>query len=169
VAEVDTAGRAVRLTDGSPGSGHDHDHGSEHGHEHGSGYGDGESEEQPVIEIDAARHPFLRRWDQRPSSRREDLELRDGALVIEEGRWIGLEDGIEVFFAPDSDYRSGDAWIAPARTLDGDVDWPRDEEGAALLLPPRSPQVHLAPLAWVAADGQVTDLRRSFGPLAAFG
>lgn len=168
VVEVDAAGRAVRLVEGSDS---DDDEVSASGSGFGSGsgsHGDDDDDDDDVIVIDPDRHPFLRRWDHRGSGKRGAPELDDGALVIEEGRWLDVEDGIEIWFAPGGSYRGGASWNAAARTLDGDVEWPRDEDGTALLRPPSYPQVHLAPLAWVDAAGQVIDLRRTFAPLAGF-
>ncbi|WP_420227250.1 DUF6519 domain-containing protein [Pigmentiphaga litoralis] len=69
---------------------------------------------------DLSAHPLLRRWEQRP----------DGAahvLPIEPGRWIELEEGVEIRFAA-GEWRPGDAWQIPARTITGDVEWPRDPD-----------------------------------------
>ena len=103
----------------------------------------------------------------RGTGARGELALAGGALRIEEGRWIAVEAGVEIYFAPGGRYRTGDYWLAAARTLDGDVEWPRDDAGTPLLAPPHGPAVHHAPLAWIAADQTVTDLRATFRPLAA--
>ncbi|MCO1577847.1 DUF6519 domain-containing protein [Crossiella sp. SN42] len=101
------------------------------------------------------RHAFLRRWDQ-----------RGDAIRIEEGRWLDLEDGVQVWFATGGRYRGGDYWLIPARTLSGEVEWPRDERGAPLLQDPHGIRRHYAPLAWIPAGNQLTDLRLTFPPLA---
>jgi hypothetical protein len=59
---------------------------------------------------------LVRRWD------------APGALPITAGQWIDLEDGVQVQFTT-GDYRTGDYWLIPARSLTGDVDWPRDSKG----------------------------------------
>ncbi len=106
-------------------------------------------------------HPLLRRWDQ-----------RSGAIPVEEGTWVDLEDGVQVLFAPPADvaanrphrYRTGDYWTIPARVATGDVEWPQDGEEPASL-PPHGVLHHYAPLAvatFSAAGGaaSVDDTRR---------
>jgi hypothetical protein len=53
----------------------------------------------------------------------------------------------------------------PARTVTGTVEWPRDEHGIPLLLPPAGPRVGYAPLAWVTGE-QPVDLWMAFPILA---
>jgi hypothetical protein len=115
----------------------------------------------------AARHPLLRRWDHRTPSGRGAPQLDEGAIRFEEGTWFELEDGVEVWFRPGGEYRTGDYWLIPARTLTGDVEWPRDGTGRALQKPPDGVRYHYAPLAWISGDGDVADLRRVFRPLTA--
>jgi hypothetical protein len=99
------------------------------------------------------RHPYLRRWD--------------GTEPVGEGRWIDLEDGVQVWFAPDGEYRAGDYWLVPARSLTGDVEWPRDASGRPLLEPPAGITYYYAPLAWITGrDHKPLDLREQFTPLA---
>ena len=62
----------------------------------------------------AGPQPTVRRWD--------------GTATVEMGKFLGLEDGVEVEFAA-GDYRTGDYWLIPARTLTGSVEWPRDSAG----------------------------------------
>jgi hypothetical protein len=75
---------------------------------------------------DPARHPLLRRWDQNEA---KNGSLVDGALALEEDRWIGLENGVEVFFMPGGEYHPGDYWVIPARTLTGGIEWPQGKNG----------------------------------------
>ncbi|MER7049215.1 DUF6519 domain-containing protein [Streptomyces jumonjinensis] len=113
------------------------------------------------------RHPFLRRWDHRPAARRAGgAGARHGALRIEEGRWLPLEDGVLIWFEPGATYRPGDFWTVAARTATGDVEWPADSARRPLLRSPFGVEVHYAPLAWVLGEGSVSDLRMAFGPLA---
>ncbi|MBP2477032.1 hypothetical protein JOF53_005904 [Crossiella equi] len=100
-------------------------------------------------------HPLLRRWDQ-----------RGPAQDLVEGRWLDLEDGIQVWFGTGGTYRVGDHWTIPARTLTGEVEWPVDPKGDPLLQTTHGIHHHCAPLAWVTAAGQLTDLRLAFGGLA---
>ncbi|MER7081862.1 hypothetical protein SAMN02982929_02417 [Saccharopolyspora kobensis] len=110
---------------------------------------------EPAVPHRPELHPFLRRWDHRGS--------RGGAVPVEEGRWIPVEDGVEIFFhRAESEYRSGDHWIVPARTATGDVEWPTDPAGRPLLRPPLGVVEHCAPLAWVTGE-QVVDMRLTFG------
>ncbi|MEV7084823.1 DUF6519 domain-containing protein [Streptomyces sp. NPDC093085] len=111
-------------------------------------------------------HPFLRRWDHRPAQHRPGSAGTGGALRIEEGGWLPLEDGVHVYFEPGRTYRSGDYWTVPARTATGDVEWPTDAARRPLLRSPHGIATHYAPLAWVAGEGSVTDLRMVFGPLS---
>lgn len=111
---------------------------------------------------DAALHPLVRRWDHQPPKKKD-------AIPLLENVWIPLEDGVEVrFSAPPGDtaarYRTGDHWLIPARTVPGDVLWPRDA-GTPRPLPPHGVDYHYAPLAYVpAGDGEPADLRLTFRP-----
>ncbi|MEU5213468.1 DUF6519 domain-containing protein [Streptomyces sp. NPDC020742] len=145
VEEVDLPGRRVRLSDEPP----------------------------PGVGRRPELHPFLRRWDHQEGSRRTVRHgaapgrLRHGALPVEEGAWLPLEDGVEVYFAPGGHYRTGDFWLVPARTATGGVEWPMDPARRPLLEPPAGIAVHHAPLAWIAGEGTEPDLRLAFRPLAA--
>ncbi|MER6996206.1 DUF6519 domain-containing protein [Streptomyces sp. NPDC000410] len=129
------------------------------------------AEPDPSVGRRPELHPFLRRWDHRGGTRRAGgakgaAKLRGGALRIEEGGWLPLEDGVLVHFEPGRTYRSGDYWIVAARTATGDVEWPTDAARRPLLRAPHGIEVHYAPLAWVFGEGSISDLRLSFGPLA---
>lgn len=119
---------------------------------------------------------LLRRWDHKAGDKRiGGLELKDGAALIKErtgssGNWLVLEDGVQIQFEPNGNYRTGDYWLIPARTATGDVEWP-GEVGEPEALPPHGIEHYYAPLARinVAVNGDVTvaaDLRRKFDPLA---
>ncbi|GGX24902.1 hypothetical protein GCM10007242_35560 [Pigmentiphaga litoralis] len=69
---------------------------------------------------DLSAHPLLRRWEQRPADSAQ-------VLPVQTGRWIELEEGVEIRFAP-GQWRPGDYWQIPARTITGDVEWPRDPD-----------------------------------------
>lgn len=134
-------------------------------------------------------HPILRRWDHgrrrsTPAALNTQVDGRprtanDRALVLEEGRWLALEDGVEIWFeaggaAVAQRYRSGDFWLVPARTATGDVLWPRGADEARLPLPqpPHGVEHHFAPLgvATVDVNGVVTvagDPRLTFKSLVA--
>lgn len=104
-------------------------------------------------DYDAARasasHPLLRRWDHRAGDPRlGGLTLRQGAATVQEGRWLTLENGVQIWFNPGGTYCLGDSWLIPARTATGDVEWP-GAEGAPELVPCRRVEHAYAPLALV--------------------
>ena len=104
-----------------------------------------------------ALHPLLRRWDAALAS-------------VTEGGWLDLEAGVQVQFpgsggSEPAQYRSGDYWLIPARTVLADVIWPQDDAGPQAL-PPADIAYHYAPLAFVPPGG--TDpsvVRKTFGPV----
>ncbi len=130
IASIDYEGRAVTLSDAIP----------------------------DATGSQSALHPMLRRWDHTsPTSYDSDrLTMEsDGALPLIEGKWITLEDGVQVQFkSPQQDgpvgYRSGNYWMIPARTVTGDVEWPQGPTGP-LFEPPRGVRYHYALLATVKA------------------
>ncbi|MEV0898905.1 DUF6519 domain-containing protein [Actinoplanes sp. NPDC049802] len=118
------------------------------------------AEPDPGVARRPELHPYLRRWDHTGDN-------PGGVPQVEEGRWLPLEDGVEVYFAAgDFDYAPGDHWLIPARTATGDVEWARDASGRPLLSEPSGIAVAHAPLAWITGPGEQTDLRLLFGPLA---
>ncbi|MFB4421144.1 DUF6519 domain-containing protein [Streptomyces sp. QL37] len=148
IEEIDLPGRRVRLSE----------------------------EPHPSVGRRPGLHPYLRRWDQRPGTRHGGgpgrtkqgaAKLRNGAVRVEEGGWLPLEDGVFVYFERGRTYRSGDYWTVPARTATGGVEWPTDAARRPLLRSPEGIRVHYAPLAWVLGEGSVADLRMTFAPLAA--
>jgi Family of unknown function (DUF6519) len=113
-------------------------------------------------DFDLARHPLLRRWDQRPGG----PATSQGIPVREADRkWYELEDGVQIRFdTPDAYYEHGDYWLIPARTGTGLL-WPQSQDGrpVPLALPPNGPTRYLAPLALVHhPPGEPTDLRTLF-------
>lgn len=128
----------------------------------------------------AAWHVFLRRWDHKriePAGSGGALPTPapDGALFVEEDRWLALEKGVQVRFVKASAgeahaYRSGDYWVIPARVVTQDVEWPHDVMLNPQPLPPRGVEHAFAPLAVVmlnaGGDVRAFDLRRLFKPLA---
>ena len=78
-----------------------------------------------------ALHPLLRRWDA-------------ALATVTEGGWLDLEAGVQVQFpgsggAEPAQYRSGDYWLIPARTVLADVIWPQGDAGPQALPRPASP------------------------------
>jgi hypothetical protein len=114
----------------------------------------------------AAVHAQLRRWDYRreptsaaTSSRPQSAN--DGALIVEEGKPLTLEDGVQITFSPAPVgapyyYRSGDYWLIPARVATGDVEW----RGPPA--PPRGVTHHYAPLGIINVTDAAVSLTKSF-------
>ncbi len=116
-------------------------------------------DEVPLTMADFPVNPIVRRWD--------------GTGTLEPGTWVELEDGVFVEFAegpsPTTSFRTGDYWTIPARTLAGQVEWPRSG-GVPRFEVRQGPWSHTAPLAIVSVDDQgvwsgVRDCRRLFPPL----
>jgi hypothetical protein len=108
--------------------------------------------------VDLRRHPRLRRWDH---GRLTDERLDDGAVLVREGEWLELEDGVAVWFTQGGDYLAGDHWQIPARTATADVDWPRGS-GVPEPRPPRGTRHHHAPLGLIAVAGPSVAVERSY-------
>ncbi|MDC8757000.1 DUF6519 domain-containing protein [Janthinobacterium fluminis] len=105
-----------------------------------------------------ARHPLLRRWDQRLDAAAAKLAEGGAPLVQVDatpaGLWLKLEDGIQVRFQAGEQYHTGDYWLIPARSGSGDIEWPRQPD-------PAHPDTTLP--AWVGARG----VAHGYAPLAA--
>ncbi|HSS50920.1 MAG TPA: DUF6519 domain-containing protein [Thermoanaerobaculia bacterium] len=120
------------------------------------------------------KHPLLRRWDY-GRSKNGPKPAEDGALPIQEGTDVLLEDGVQISFQPADPahfYRAGDYWLIPARTATGDVEWPQvpdppppGQSPGPATLPPFGVLHRYAPLALVLAGGEVKDRRSSFKPM----
>jgi hypothetical protein len=116
----------------------------------------------PALVADPARHRLLRRWDQRNAN-------EGGVIPVVEKNtaddWIELENGIQIQFQPTPagglahQYRTGDYWLIPARTVTGDVEWP-GTVGNPKALPPHGVEHHYAPLAIFPVAGDLLDCRR---------
>jgi hypothetical protein len=152
-----------------------------------------------ILGSDETLHPLLRRWDQTAGDSAEGgLTLdNDNAAFVQEGVWLTLEDGVQIRFqpadpvasasgppnSPVNQYLTGDYWLIPARTVTGDVEWPKvtdahgipetDAQGNIIpvALPPHGITHYCAPLAIISvgADGSVSLVRQcrsSFPPSA---
>ena len=118
----------------------------------------------PAHNVDLSKHPLLRRWDQTGQTRYE------GAVPVEEGKWIDLEDGIQIQFTKPENgqnqppwYQSGSWWWIPARNITGDVEWPQENNEPAALHAMDAGDRY-APLALLGnvEDNSITDYRRKF-------
>jgi hypothetical protein len=120
-------------------------------------------------------NPLLRRWDQQAVGKSDHAITLDntGTAMIREGKWLTLEDGIQIWFQPGDSknpatYRPGDYWLIPARTTTGNVEWPR-KNNEPMPLSPHGVEHHYAPLALITLGGDndiqvknITDLRYKF-------
>jgi hypothetical protein len=127
--------------------------------------------DEPRAGHDDKKHPFLRRWDQQQGTAKGSDLLVAGAVKIDEGKPLDLEDGIQIHFkAANAIYRRGDYWLIPARST-GDIEWPLDKDDKPEPQPPHGVEHHYAPLAIVVALAggtalAVTDLRHRIEPVA---
>jgi hypothetical protein len=104
-------------------------------------------------------NPKVRRWDQ---TENDNITLVDGAVPIVKGTatdpsWIDLEDSIQIQFAADGIYRSGDYWLIPARVATGTIDWPASTDGKTQFKLPMGITHHYAPLGILSwPDGHIS-------------
>jgi hypothetical protein len=111
----------------------------------------------PAYKEESPNHPLLRRWDHRV---KEGITMSEGAILITESNadWIEIEDGIEIQFKPDGQYRTGDYWLISARAATGKIEWPNelgtDGKEKTLALPPHGIEHHHAPLAVINVDSK---------------
>jgi hypothetical protein len=116
---------------------------------------------------DQSKHPLLRRWDHATHPAGATYYNRGTIAIQSETRKFPLELGIQVEFqAEGQEYLRGDYWLIPARTLTGNIDWPKGQ-----YLHARRAEVGIAPLAAITiADkkltGAPTDLRSLIQPIA---
>lgn len=108
--------------------------------------------------------PKVRRWD-------DPAGARTVAVINSNDGFLALEDGVEVRFETGRHYETGDYWLIPARTANGDVEWP--ENGASpvapLARPPEGIAHHYCKLALLRLAKEtwqvVEDCRNLFPPL----
>ncbi len=122
------------------------------------------------------KNPKVRRWDHRETAESTTTSFQNGAITVQEGQEILLEQGIWITFSgpeankgetPNS-YCTGDYWLITARTATGDLEWPNtkgaDGKEKPDTLGPHGVEHHYAPLAVVESDNSVVDLRCMFKP-----
>lgn len=91
--------------------------------------------------VNPSMNARMRRWDQSGNS------AQPGGIPLSSAP-MTLEYGIEIDFAKDGNYVSGDYWTIPARTANGQIDWACGLHGDPFL-PPDYFKIYQAPLACV--------------------
>lgn len=122
----------------------------------------------------ASLHALLRRWDHVFKPEYKSVENENGAIKVVEDQWLLLENGIQVYFVKlegevEHTYRRGDYWLIPARTVTGDIEWPKEEgKLEAKAMRPHGVTHHYAPLAQIVGNGdvQTPGLRHFFKAMA---
>jgi hypothetical protein len=111
----------------------------------------------PISRSDFPLNPRIRRWDQGGTT---------GAITVTvpatNDGFIALEGNIEVKFSGKA-FETGDYWLIPARTAIagteiGDIEWPRDAGGNALVQPPAGVKHHFCRLGLVFLNSATSQL-----------
>jgi len=107
-----------------------------------------------------AQNPKVRRWDHKTGA----------AAITTAATWIALEDGVEVKFETGDQFETGDYWLIPARTISGDIEWPRDDANTPLPQQRLGIFHHYCPLTVMQMDAAgnwtvLDDCRELFPPL----
>jgi hypothetical protein len=111
-------------------------------------------------------NPRVIRWDMPANS--------DGQIKVEipsaNDGFLPIEDGVEVKFgSADSEYRSGNYWWIPARTIKADIEWPRNGSGTPVERSADGIVHHYSRLALLQVNENkitsVIDCRKPFPPL----
>lgn len=100
--------------------------------------------------INISRRPTMRRWDQAGAS------ATSSGIPVSAAP-IPLENGIEVCFRA-GDFQPGDYWTIPARTANGQIDWPPCGKGRSLFQQPDFMKIHRAPIACAQLRARVSDI-----------
>lgn len=119
----------------------------------------------PLTMADFDDKPTVRRWDM-PNNITGPLPVNPASPT-----YTNLEGGVQVKFAG-SEFRCGDYWLIPARTLEGDIVWPQNGSQPKAKLP-EGIENHFCPLALLKFDSStpapsievVHDCRNLFSPL----
>lgn len=106
---------------------------------------------------DFKQHPKIRRWDS------------DGEILTDENDWIDLEDGVQIVFSG-NEFKTGDYWLIPARTVTGDIEWPKvPGTESSLYLSPHGVRHDYCRLAIMRFNGsawtEISDCRQLFPPV----
>jgi hypothetical protein len=106
-----------------------------------------------VQRSDFPLNPRIRRWDE-PADSAGELSVEVPAT---NDGFIPLEDGVEIRFESEAGttYRTGDYWLIPARTITGDIEWPRNAAKQPIAQNPAGIEHHYCRLALVRLSGEV--------------
>ncbi|MBW4670826.1 MAG: tail fiber domain-containing protein [Cyanomargarita calcarea GSE-NOS-MK-12-04C] len=89
--------------------------------------------------------------------------------VSDTDKWFEIENGIYIKFDENSNYKTGDYWLIPARAVTKDIDWDYDKSGERKKERSHGIQHHYSPLALVKYENEkfteVKDYRQTFPPL----
>jgi hypothetical protein len=110
------------------------------------------------------KKPKVRRWDFRDKP--ADMKIVQPAAPND---WLKLEDGLEVKFEA-GQYRTGDYWLIPARTVEPFIEWPKNALNQQADLAPHGVEHHYCKLALVTLDAgkkwiDARDCRKLFPPV----
>jgi uncharacterized protein DUF6519 len=94
-----------------------------------------------VSGVDTTRNARMRRWDQSGTA-----ATVNGIPLSSTP--VQLENGIEVTFRK-GEFAAGDYWTIPARTANGEIDWPPCGGDNEFFQPPNFTRIHIAPLACI--------------------
>ena len=133
----------------------------------------------PVDWVKFQNNPKIRLWDYNDTTIYLDtngdthplsLDASGNDIPIkDDDRWYELEEGILVWFEKEKDYRTGDYWMIPARSITRSIEWPVNEKKEPRTIPPHGPIHHYCPLAILDFDGKtftgISDRRCVFLPL----
>lgn len=105
----------------------------------------------PINLADFPKNAVVRRWDF--TDKPKDLKIVQPASPND---WLKLEDGLEVKFE-NGDYRSGDYWLIPARTVEPYLEWPKEAVNTPAALQPFGVEHHYCRLAVVSLTNTAPD------------
>lgn len=95
----------------------------------------------PVYGIDTTKNARMRRWDQSgPSATASGIPVSGTPIPLENGIQVDFRNGV---------FQAGDYWTIPARTANGQIDWPPCGSNGSHYQPSSYMQVYQAPLACI--------------------
>src|SRR5262245_15614526 len=118
----------------------------------------------PINIANFPKKPKVRRWDFRDKP--ADMKIVQPAAPND---WLKLEDGLEVRFEA-GQYRTGDYWLIPARTVEPFIEWPKDTLNQPAALSPHGVERHYCKLALLTLNAakqwvDPRDCRKLFPPV----